>query len=932
MATSAPAIARSGHPIVLGPTLHGAAAALACGLAFGLLAYGSIDLTRCDGRVAAVWIPNGLALACLLRVRMRSEYAFYLALMAGNIAANVLAGDVAGKAAALSLANTLEIALAATLVRRFCSPLPDMRDIRHLVAVCGLAGVVAPVPSALLASLFLSGGSDTLAALFGKWWLTDALGMVIITPCVLVVADALRKPRLPSRRQAGEWVALLLVGTGMTIAVFAQTNYPLLFLVGPVVVTAAFRLGTLGTALATILVSAIATFFTWAGSGPVNLVDEALGAELLVLHTFIASAFLVGMPVAAVLEGRGQMIETLAARQEELDLLTSNISDAVLRFDAQGVCTYVSPSVADVLGTGPETFLGARTTDRMHAEAKETISAANARLMSGESQKERFVYRRMLDDEEGKPVYIEADCVMARHPGTGEREGIIFSARDITERVLLERQLVRARRHAENAARAKSEFLANMSHEIRTPMNGVLGFAELLRAGELGDKERRQADLIYESGRSMMLLLNDILDISKIEAGQIVISPEPVDVAHLLDGCVRLHAAHAEQKGIALGCDIEAGLHDRIMVDQLRLRQVVLNLIGNAVKFTEKGHVRVRARAGRECLEICVEDSGIGIPKDRLELVFKPFQQADGRISRRFGGTGLGLSISRHLAGLMGGSLKCESVAGEGSRFTLSLPHVEGSAGSASAARPASCRLPVSLPPPARILLAEDHDVNRMLVGAMLERCGQGVENAVDGTEAVAKVLAAEKRAEPYDLVLMDVQMPGMDGYSAARRIRNHGIDAARLPIVALTANAFPEDINAARLAGMQTHLAKPLVFAELVAVLNSWLPNGSAPKEREEAVIESAAPSRVMRQAEERWRERRAEALEAICYARELGELDCEQRETLARTVHKLAGTAGMFGEAELGLRASALERALKQSCDADEHRAKAEELLALA
>ena len=893
--------------------------AAACGaaLVFGLLAFASIELTRGGGRVAAVWMPNALAIALLLRRHLSFEPLFCLALLAGNICANLAAGDGAGKAVSLSMANLLEISLAVWLVRRRCPQRPDMRDLRDLATVCVLAGLLAPVPSALLADLVLGlgiGGGPS-PGIFGKWWLTDALGIVILTPCALVLADSLGRARWPDRRECIEWAFLTGIATAVTVSVFAQTQYPLLFLVAPVIVAAAFRLGSLGTALATVLVAGIATWFTWHGTGPVNLVDDARGADLIVLQTFIASAFLCGLPVAALLEKRNHMVATLAARQEELDLLTNNISDAVLRFDQAGVCTYVSPSVADVLGVGPETFLGRKTTDRMHEESRDTIVAANARLMSGETQKERFTYRRMTDDEDGRPVYIEADCVMARHPGTGENEGIIFSARDITERVLLERQLVRARRHAENAARAKSEFLANMSHEIRTPMNGVLGFAELLKAGDLGDVERRHASLIYESGRSMMLLLNDILDISKIEAGQIVISPEPVDLAHLLEGCVRLHAPHAKQKGIRLEYRGEAGLPGWLMVDQLRLRQVVLNLVGNAVKFTESGSVRLSAKATDGTVRIVVEDTGIGIDGQRLEDIFRPFQQADGCISRKYGGTGLGLSISRQLVELMDGRLTCESVPGRGSRFCVELPlGIANPARQGEATRDADSQEIAPLPAPARILLAEDHDVNRLLVTAMLEKCGQDVDIAADGTSAVDMVLRADREHAPYALVLMDVQMPGLDGYSATRRIRDEGIDPDRLPIVALTANAFPEDIAAARDAGMQAHLAKPLVFEELERTLRQWLPSGEDQPSGMAAPNGMTGPSRVMRQAEERWRERRAEAIAAVRAARQVDRIEAEQRESLARIVHKLAGTAGMFGEAELGRRALALEQSLKE------------------
>ncbi len=901
--------------------------ALAGGVLFGCLAFTSIELSRGSGRIAAVWVPNAFAIAYLLRSGRPLEPLFYLCLFVGNITANLVIGDPVSKALVLSSANSLEIFLAVFLVRRFCGPGVDMKNIRDLVIVAFLAGTVAPLASAAIATgaLFVH-GADPVSG-FVKWWLTDALGIIILTPCILVIADSITRARWPNAAERRDWLLLTTLGTSATIAVFAQTAYPLLFLVPPVIVLYAFRLGSLGTAVSTIKVSVIATIFTWNGFGPVNLVDGGLTEQLIVLQAFIASSFLIGLPLAAVLHGRRKMMEALAARREELDLLTSNISDAILRFDEQGICTYVSPSVADVLGVGPETFLGHTTTDRMHDEARDTIRAPNKRLMSGESTKERFTYRRMLDDEDGNPVFIEADCVMAKNPLTGENEGILFSARDITERVVLERQLVRARRHAENAARAKSEFLANMSHEIRTPMNGVLGFAELLRKADLQEEERRYANLIYDSGRSMMLLLNDILDISKIEAGQIVITPENVDVAHLLQGCVRLHMAHAEQKNIALEASIEPDLPPEIVMDQLRLRQIILNLIGNAVKFTETGRVIVHARSTDTELVVAVKDTGIGISQDRLNDIFNPFEQADGKTSRKYGGTGLGLSISRQLAELLGGTLTCSSVPGEGSCFTLRVPLEIALCRSALPSLEERDSDHPSMRENARILLAEDHDVNRMLVGAMLEKCGQTPDIAVDGEQAVAKVLEAHENGTPYDLVLMDIQMPGMDGYVATRRIRTHGIDGAMMPIVALTANAFPEDIAASRQAGMQAHLAKPLVFAELVKTLSRWLPSGDASPRRPDAEEEKA--SGIVESARAKWTQRRQEAVDAVRASLEQGELDAAAREELARVVHKLAGTAGMFGEAALGETAGALERALKSDAPEVTSRELAQELL---
>ena len=337
-------------------------------------------------------------------------------------------------------------------------------------------------------------------------------------------------------------------------------------------------------------------------------------------------------------------------------------------------------------------------------------------------------------------------------------------------------------------------------------------------------------------------------------------------------------------------------------------------------------------RRDGEWLSISVEDNGIGIARNRLERIFDPFIQEEATTTRRFGGTGLGLSISRQLADLLGGSLVVDSMPGVGSRFTLKVPLEEAEARPDGEERGRTTHPSPSPSRMAHVLLAEDHDVNRMLVVAMLEQLGQRVTVAKDGLEAVTAVLEANSSTDAFDLVLMDVQMPGCDGYSASRMIRNAGVTGNELPIVALTANAYPEDIIAAMDAGMQAHLAKPLVFEELSETLARWLPVKivEEPIDAADAAgFSSRNPSPEMR---ERWNMRRSEAIEAVSEAVRNDAFEGVRIEELARTVHKLAGTAGMFGEAELGRKAAALERALRAGVEGAVRRKLAEELLAAA
>ncbi|MEO1729362.1 MAG: ATP-binding protein [Pseudomonadota bacterium] len=838
------------------PDLKSLTAALIGAAFYFALAYLSIALSRFDTALATIWLPSAAAVAFLLRMKLANEAAFYAAAFTASFLANALKGNEMSVSLIFSLANMANVMLVTWLTRRHCGDAPDMSDLGTLARFVWIGGLVGPLTAASIAALAMGPGMDFhfVGEADGNasgvwegalsWFLTDSMGMVLLVPTVMLITDTMTKELLPSLKSAAECAILLGSSLLCVVLVFGQKAYPLLFLIVPITLVHAFRLGSAGTALHVLLVAAVSTGMTWAGYGPIIETSASPTARLHLLQAFIAANFLTGLPIAAILAGRDRLTEAVTEGRRELALLADNITDAVLTLDNKGVCTYASPSVFEVLGRSQSDFIGAPLDALADEDAGQRIKGALERLLSGKSEKERLTYRRQFDDDAGGAVYVEADCALTYDLASGEREGIVISARDVTERVELELLLTSARLHAEKAANAKSDFLANMSHEIRTPMNGVLGFAELMLQGELDKEQRRHAEMIVESGRSMMLLLNDVLDLSKIEAGQIAIDASPIDLHATLEQCAALHRQTAELKGLNLRLEYElnplskgghasaeapanpacANLLPTVVTDGLRLRQIVLNLIGNAVKFTEAGDIRVSYWVEEEQLGVCVQDTGIGIGGGRIETIFEPFTQADSDIARRFGGTGLGLSISRRLAEMLGGSIEVESESGAGSRFTLILPTTVIAPDDAPQSPQAALALE-DLPPLARILLVEDHDVNRMLVSEMLERCGQNVAIAHDGNEAISMVIDGVIRARPFELVLMDIQMPDCDGYEATRAIREEGIKADTLPIIALTANAFPEDVAAAREAGMQGHLAKPVVLADLVAMLQRWLP-----------------------------------------------------------------------------------------------------------
>jgi len=373
-----------------------------------------------------------------------------------------------------------------------------------------------------------------------------------------------------------------------------------------------------------------------------------------------------------------------------------------------------------------------------------------------------------------------------------------------------------ARAAADAANRAKSEFLAVMSHEIRTPLNGVIGLNSLLLSMPLDEKAKHYAELGHQSGEALLALINDFLDFSKIEAGRMQLVPVPFDPQRVIDDAIATVRETARLKGLALNVEVDAP--PALKGDSVRLRQILVNLVGNAVKFTDKGSVTLRCRVqdnGKSVqLRFEVIDTGIGIEENLINELFQPFSQGDPWTMRRFGGTGLGLAICRALCELMGGTISVESRAGEGSRFRVVLPFTRCSPSEISAMAPRTTTAPtVALR--GKVLVAEDNRVNQVVATEMLNRLGYAADIVTDGRGAIDAVLA-----NGYDLVLMDCDMPDVDGFAASREIRAREGQGRHTPIVAMTASAMSGDRDRCLAAGMDDYLPKPMRIADLDAML----------------------------------------------------------------------------------------------------------------
>ncbi|MFW6133043.1 MAG: PAS domain S-box protein [Planctomycetota bacterium] len=627
---------------------------------------------------------------------------------------------------------------------------------------------------------------------------------------------------------------------------------------------------------------------------------------------------------------RKRMEQALRDSERRFRAFAELLPGIVFLAGPDGTLTFVNRSGQQALGIDPERMKrGVNCFDLVIPQDRRRARANVARVFQGE-QVGIKEYTGLRSDGATFPMLVHATAISRDGKGPA-LAGIVL---DITRRKRAEQELLRAKEQAEAAARAKSAFLANMSHEIRTPMTAILGYAELLGdACSDGDDWREHVEMIRTNGRYLLGLINDILDLSKIESGRMGLERREVRVGNLLAEVTSMMRPHAVDNGNTLEVVYTTPVPETVRTDEVRLRQALVNLLGNAVKFTKDGQVSVEVscaeawRDGGSALRLAVCDTGIGISDEQMDKLFEPFDQGDASTTRKHGGTGLGLAITRRIVELMGGELTVDSVVGQGSTFTLTVPTgpledtdmVEAYEEAHETRTYPTVTRPLQRLDGVRVLLAEDGESNRRLIQTFLQRAGAEVALAENGREAVEHV-----RVEPFDAILMDMQMPEMDGYEATRLLRREGCN---VPILALTAHALNGDGRKSMDAGCDAHLTKPIDRGELLDAVARYADGQGDPAtagesdgadERSSAGDDAPEPSPPdvltsdfaddpdMAELVSDFVDRLGERIKAMHAA-----LEHEQWERLGRSAHQLKGAGGGYGYPAVSEAAARLEEA---------------------
>ncbi|HEY5897746.1 MAG TPA: MASE1 domain-containing protein [Burkholderiales bacterium] len=634
------------------------------------------------GYATAIWPPSGIALAALLLW----GGALWPGVWLGSFAANVGVEGAWFAAALMATGSTLQAWTIAALMRRSIGVPRRFERVRDVLVFVGFATVgafIAPTLALLPLAVLSPLPAADLGANWWTWWQGDASGMLVFAPLLLAWRSEGIAWNTRKAIEAAVFTLLLLVACQIVFTADVGRSFVLV----PFIVWAAFRFGQREVALASAVICGMALWYTLrAEQGPFGGLPR--NESLLLLLVFVSTVAVTGLVIAAVLAqlaaSRNELETRVAERtrlladsERRFRLMVDSVVDyAIFMLDAQGRVASWNAGAQRIKGYSAAEVIGQHFSRFYPPE--EVALGRPAQALATAQREGRVEEEGWRVRKDGSRFWASLVLTAVRDEG-GELLGFAKVTRDLTERKLVESQLIRAKVEAEKASESKSQFLANMSHELRTPLNSLLILARLLAdnpGGRLDAKQVRFAETIYASGTELLGLINDLLDLAKIESGAVTaLHLAPAPFTELREHLERVFRQVAQEKGLEFSIDIAPGLPQTIRTDATRLGQILKNLLANAFKFTRQGSVRLRmARHDAHSASFAVTDTGIGIPPDKQQVIFEAFQQADGSTSRQYGGTGLGLSISRELARLLGGQLHVESTPGKGSTFTLVLP------------------------------------------------------------------------------------------------------------------------------------------------------------------------------------------------------------------------------------------------------------------
>lgn len=786
--------------------------------------------------VSPIWPAAGFALAATLLLGYRIlPFVFAAALLTHlTVPLSVLCSVV------IALGNALQAYVGAFLIQRFIGTINFLDRPAHILKFVFWGVLCSSFVSATIGLFILCAAGEVewgrFAGLWNIWWLGDIFGILVITPFVMAWT---RKPVKFKCRLAAEGVVIFLIFSAGMAVIFSDwlperfLSYHLEHLALPVLLLAAYRFGQKGATASILVLTIFSTWGTVNGHGPFFT-----GISIESIHLLQLSVVMCSLTVLILSAVRLQHSHSEVALRNSETLYQSTVENLplhIFRKDVEGRFVFVNNILAKRLGVSQREIVGKTDFDFHSKDAAEKYRNDDAKVLNAGTTL-AFI------EEHNPKARASIDIEVVKAPvreASGKIVGILGAFWDVTERLHAESLLKEAKQAADLANRAKSEFIANMSHEIRTPLSAILGFVEMMEDPSQTELDRyRSIGRIRRNVRNLTALIDDILDISKVEAGKLQIEKLSFGLLQELGDIYSLMRQQAEAKNLYFRFNFNGQIPSTVITDPTRLRQILINIVGNAIKFTKQGGVSVTVKANSipkgtidrvTLLEFIVSDTGCGISKAQSTTLFQPFVQADSSTTRKYGGTGLGLVLSRRLALALGGDVVLvDSVVGEGSTFKVSLgggrlPGVvwEENLTEAHLIQ----QVPTHFVPRRKqlsrmeVLLAEDGPDNQELISHFLGDSGASVEIAQNGVQAVR--LAMDKR---YDVILMDIQMPVLDGYEATRQLREKGYTG---PIVALSARAMIEEKQKCFQVGCDGFISKPVSRDHLIQTIKTFYRRG---------------------------------------------------------------------------------------------------------